>query len=401
MRARIVHVDIDAFFASVEQLRNPHLRGRPVIVGSGVIASCSYEARKYGLHAGMSIRKAQRLCPEVVVLEGRCAIYRCFGEAVFEVCRRTAPQVETHLDEAYCDFSGTEALYGPPVEIGRSLKEKIRAETGLAATVGIGTNRMIAGMAGDAGKPDGLIAVEEGREADFVRDLPVEELPGVGHARLEVFRKLNIATIGEMRKLEKESLEALFGASGAALYERCRGRDGAVISQREVPRTISRETAFHEDTADGREIEGMLYYLLERAAGSMRALGLRCRTVAVYFRHSDDGGDGASRSLPSATEVDGELFTLAASLLGGLYTRRANLHSIGVQLSNFSLGNASQRGLFDGKDVEKRAEVCRCLDRLRHRFGHSAVMVGKTLDALGKLRRDRYGYVLRTPSLTK
>lgn len=397
----ILHVDIDAFFASVEQVRNPRLRGRPVIVGSGVIASCSYEARKHGLHAGMPLSKATKLCPRAVVLEGHYPTYRCFSDRVFEICRQLAPHVETHLDEAYCDLSGMQALYGHPANAGSTLRARVRAETGLSVTVGIGANRMIAKMAASPAKPDGLAIVQAGAEEEFVRDLPIEKLPGVGHSRVKVLRALNIATIGELRALDRDSLQALFGAAGAALHERCRGRDSRVINDEEIPKSLSRETSFHTDTADPVEIEGMLFYLTERAARAMRELGLKCRTVGVHIRYSQSGSERARRSLRFPTASDRELSALARQILNGLYRRRANLHLAGVQLSHFVPDTARQAELFENRGAEKLANLYRCLDRLRRRFGHSVIVVGKSLDALGTQRKDRYGFILRTPSLTK
>ncbi len=397
----ILHADIDAFFASVEQARNPSLRGKPVIVGSGVIASCSYEARKHGLCAAMPLAQARRLCPDAVILEGHYPTYRCFASKVFELCRRVAPHVEAHLDEAYCDLTGTEGIYGHPRNAGRLLKEAILAETGLTVSVGIGSNRMIAKMASSSGKPDGLVAVEPGEEDAFVRDLPVEKLPGVGHARLEVLQKLNIARIGGLRQLDQATLEALFGADGAALYERCRGRDSRVLSQAEIPKSISRETAFHEDTADAAQIEAMLFYLIERAARALRSLGLQAKTVGVHFRYSDGKGERATRSLPQSTGLDSELYELARQLFDGLHTRRASLHSLGIELSRFFRSGERQRGLFEGEKPERLGHLYACLDHLRQRYGHLVVMPGKSLEALGGLKKDRYGFVLRTPCLTK
>ena len=485
MVATILHVDIDAFFASVEQVRNPSLRGKPVIVGSGVIASCSYEARAFGLRAGMPLGQARRLCPDAVVLEGHYPTYRCFASKVFQLCRSVAPQVEAHLDEAYCDLTGAcewsaecgmrsaeckdtaprSSIYGHPSNAGRLLKDAILAETGLTVSVGIGTNRMIAKMAGSSGKPDGLVAVEPGEEDAFVRGLPLEKLPGIGHARLEVLARLNIATIGGLRQLDQATLEALFGADGAALYERCRGRDSRAITEAEIPKSISRETAFHEDTADAAEIEAMLFYLIERAARALRSLGLQARTVGVRIRYSDGKGERASRSLAQPTGLDAELYGLAREILwgkggecgvryaecgmgkdagtpvmkstdgchpqrlplrvpteggptahpqawtleggtprgqkSGIYARRAALHSLGIELSRFSRAGERQRGLFEEEKRDKLGHLYACLDRLRQRYGHLVVMPGKSLEALGGLRKDRYGFVLRTPCLTK
>jgi len=401
MNSCILHVDIDAFFASVEQIRNPALQGKPVIVGSGVIASCSYEARKYGLYAGMPLRKAKKLCPHAEVLEGHYPTYRCFSRRVFECCREIAPHVEELLDEAYCDITGTEALQGPPLKIGRSLKQSVNERTGLTVSVGVGSNRMIAKMAGSSQKPNGLVKVEQGDEEGFIRDLSVKELPGIGRARLKVLRKLNIKTIADLRALDRQSLRVLFGSDGLALHERCRGRDSRVLDENEIPRSISRATSFHEPTSDATEIEGMLYYLLERATRAMRELGLRCGTVGVQIRYSDSGGHQSNRTLPSPTSLDKELFQTARERLWKLYTRRASLHSIGVKLSNFSTGGQLQGQLFDQQTPDKLARLYSCLDRLRQKFGHSVIVAGKSFEAGKNLDGDRYGYRLRTPSLTK
>jgi DNA polymerase-4 len=260
---------------------------------------------------------------------------------------------------------------------------------------------MIAKMAGSSQKPDGLVKVEQGSEESFVRDLPVENLPGVGRSRLKVLRKLNVKTIGDLRALDRQSLQVLFGADGLALHERCRGRDSRVIDESEIPQSISRATSFHEPTSDATEIEGMLYYLLERATRAMRRLGLKCGTVGVHIRYSDSGGQQSSRTLPSATSLDKELFGTARERLWKLYTRRASLHGIGVRLSNFSAGGQLQGQLFDRQDPDKLARLYSCLDRLRQKFGHSVIVAGKSFEAGKKLDGDRYGYRLRTPSLTK
>ncbi|HEY6866193.1 MAG TPA: DNA polymerase IV, partial [Candidatus Eisenbacteria bacterium] len=197
--AAILHVDIDAFFAAIEQQRDPRLKGQPVIVGAGVIASCSYEARAFGLRAGMRLSDARRLCPRAVILEGHAQVYRCFAEEIFARCRALAPAVETYLDEAYCDLSGTERLHGDLLEAARGLKRDIRAATGLTVTCGLGPNRMLAKLAGKTVKPDGLARVTAAEADDFMREQPVERVPGVGHAHARTLRSMNIRTAGEMR----------------------------------------------------------------------------------------------------------------------------------------------------------------------------------------------------------
>ena len=206
-----------------------------------------------------------------MILEGHTQVYRCFADDIFGRCRRFAPSVETYLDEAYCDLSGTERLHGVLAVAVRALKDEILDGTGLTVTCGIGPNRMLAKLIGKTVKPDGLASIEA-RDADaFLRDLAVEQLAGVGHAYAEVLRSMNLRTIGDMRVLPIDVLEALFGANGRLLFERCRGRDTAPVSEREIPLTISRETSFHRDTADRVEIEGMLEYLLGRARAARHA----------------------------------------------------------------------------------------------------------------------------------
>ena len=401
MKPCILHVDIDAFFASVEQRRNPRLRGKPVIVGSGVIASCSYEARRRGLRAGMPLHTARRLCPDAVILEGHCATYRCFAEQIFEQCRRISPNIETYLDEAYCDLTGTEGVHGHPLDAGRALKQMVKAQTGLSVTVGIGPNKMIAKMAGSSVKPDGLAMVREEDAEQFIRNLPVEKLPGVGHATHQTLRKLNIATVGELWQLSRESLAVLFGANGPVLYERCRGRDTRAVNEREIPVSISRETTFHRETASLREIRAMLSYLAERAARAMRGLGLQCGKVKLHIRYSDLMDRTCEQALPRSTALDRDVYHAALRLLERLHSRRVSLRLTGVTLSGFSPVGLRQQDIFNPEQEAKLADLYRCLDQLRRRFGHSIIVSGNSADLLGKLRQDSYGYILRTPSLTK
>lgn len=401
MNPCILHLDLDAFFASVEQIRNPSLRGKPVIVGSGCIASCSYEARRFGLTAGMSIREAMRLCPRALVLKGDQRVYHAFAERVFEACRGVSPAVETYLDEAHCDLTGTSRINGSPLEAGSRLKVLIQERTGLTVTVGIGTNRMIARLAGKAAKPDGLAAVEPGSEASFIADRPVRELPGVGRRTGELFSKLNIETVADLRAVPRPALRQLLGEPGEVLYERCRGRDPRAVSQREVPRSVSRETAFHYPTAAESEIEAMLYYLTERAARFLRGRGLEARTVGVRIRYSDFRGAAASATLAAPTALDPTLFHTAARLLRSLRSRRVSLRLVGLRLEGLRLAEATQGDLMEEDAEAARRQLVAGLDRVRSRYGHSAVVVGRSIRLLGALEQNPDGFVLRTPSLTK
>ena len=397
----ILHVDIDAFFAAIEQQRDPRLRGRPVIVGAGVIASCSYEARRFGLKAGMTLSEAKRLCPQAVILEGHAQVYRCFAEEIFARCREVAPAVETYLDEAYCDLTGTERLHGDPLAAARRLKRAVREATGLTVTCGLGPNRMLAKLVGKTVKPDGLARVAAAEAEAFMRDLPVEKVAGVGHAHARTLRSMNVRTAGEMRALPVETLERLFGAPGRLLYERCRGRDTAAVTAREVPLSISRETSFHRDTADLREIEGMLEYLTGRACRTARELGIRPRTVAVRLRYGDGEGDEQARSLRQPSDADPVVLALALETLARLFTRRVALHLVGLALSNFSRAGGEQGALFEEREAGRRAALYRAFDGVRSAFGHGVLVSGRALYLKGRLEEDEHGFVLRTPSLTK
>jgi len=397
----ILHVDIDAFFAAIEQQRDPRLQGRLVIVGACVIASCSYEARAFGLKAGMALTEARRLCPQAVILEGHAQIYRCFADEIFAACRRVAPAVETYLDEAYCELTGTERLHGDPLAAAAALKREVRDKTGLTVTCGVGPNRMLAKLIGKTVKPDGLARIEAADAEAFLTALPVEKLMGVGGAHAKTLRSMNVRTIGEMRALTPEILVALFGAPGRMLHERCRGRDTAAVTEREVPLSIGRETSFARDTADRTELEGMLEYLAGRACRAARELGIRPRTVSVHLRYSDGESAEQARSLQVPSDADPVVIASAHERLRHLFTRRVALHGLGITLSNFVPAAAEQGALFDEREAGRRAALFHAFDGVRQAFGHGVLVSGKALHLKGRLEEDEHGFVLRTPSLTK
>jgi len=397
----VLHVDIDAFFAAIEQRLDPRLAGRPVIVGAGVIASCSYEARRFGLRAGMRLSEARQRCPEVVILAGHAQTYRCFAENIFGLCRTFSPAVETYLDEAYCDLTGTARLHGDALGAAARLKREILGATGLTVTCGVGPNRMLAKLIGKTVKPDGLAEIAASEAEEFLTSRAVDQLAGVGHAHARTLRSMNVHTIGEMRALPADVLAALFGAPGRLLYERCRGRDTAPVHEREIPVSISRETSFHRDTAERAEIDGMLEYLASRACRTMRELGVVARTVAVRLRYSDNEGAERERTLPAADDADPAVIEAARALLGALFTRRVALHAVGLVLSNFVPAGATQGALFEEREAGRRAALYRAFDRVRGAYGHGVLVSGRALHLKGRLEEDAHGFRLRTPSLTK
>jgi DNA polymerase-4 len=400
MDQQVLHLDIDAFFASVEQLRNPRLKGKPVIVGSGCIASCSYEARKYGLYAGQSLCEAKRLCPKAVVLEGNYSVYRCFANRIWKICRTFCPSVDTYLDDAYLDLTGTEHLYPDLKKSAAKLKSNIKRETELSVTVGVGPTRIVARMASKSAKPDGLRLVEPSEVLPFLARFAVDKLPGVGHKTSEVLKRLNIYTVGELRNLPRDGLEALFGKLGIAIYDRCRGLDTMITNKKEIPHSISRETTFHKETTNRAEIEGMLYYLTERIGSTLRQLGCAAKTVHLKIRYGDFEGENASQSLPEATDVDEEIHRAVVGILNRIYTRRVALRHIAISVSRILLSEKGRRSLFETGE-ERAHRLLSAIDEIRGRFGFSAITVGKAINLLGNLKQDSYGYVLRTPSLTK
>lgn len=398
----IIHVDVDAFFASVEQLLIPSLHHRPVVVGSGCIASCSYEARRLGLHAGMSLARARRLCPQAVILPGRYGRYRCFAERIWAVCRRTCLSLETYLDEAYGEIPAPSALSGTdPLSLGRRLQEEVATEVHLPVSIGLAANRMLAKMASHSAKPGGVRWIRADQVEAFLSPLPVEELLGVGGKTAALLGDLNVKTVADLRQLPQAVLVGMLGQRGAVLYERCRGRDVALPHSRpRPPRSISRETTFHQPCCRPEAIRGMLFYLLERAMRTTRQAHLLVGTVELTVRYDDWKEHVGARTLVEPTDNDDEAFAVVSSLLDRLHSRRVALRHVGVVLSHFRPAAARGR-LMEPPDRSARRRLYGTIDTIRHRFGHAAVVTGEALHLLGHLEQDDYGFVLRTPSLTK
>jgi len=398
----ILHVDVDAFFASVEQLLIPALRNRPVVVGSGCIASCSYEARRFGLRAGMSLAQARRLCPSAVFLPGQQHVYRCFAEHIWRICRRYTIALETYLDEAYGEATGMPILRrGDPPALGRQLQKEALEAAGLPVSVGLAANRMLAKIASRSVKPRGVAWIAPGQERAFLDALPIEKLLGAGPKTAEKLRDMNIHTVGGLRALPRGILRSMFGQRGEVLYERCRGRDVQAVGHgTPAPKTISRETTFHQPTCDRREIRGMLYYLLERAMRTVRLTGLLARCVELSIRYDDFKEIAARRSLSAPAADDAEVFQAVSGMLDRLYRRRVALRHVGIVLSQFSPKGA-EGNLFEPLARSRRRSLYAAVDKIRDRWGHAAVVSGKSIELLGRLQQNDYGFVLRTPSLTK
>jgi DNA polymerase IV len=393
-----MYLDIDAFFPSVEQARFPSLRGRPVIVGSGVVASSSYEARRRGISTGMAIAQAVRVCPEAVVLKGHQHTYASFAQHVFDRCRELTPAAEAYLDEIFCDLTGTPASRRDPAVLGNSLRTTLKAEVGLGVTIGFASNRMLAKLAAKDVKPGGVAVVAPGSEADFMRERPVGDILGIGHKTAEMLRQINITHVKHLRRFPLPYLERLLGRNALLIYERVRGRDPYVAPS--FPRSISRETSFTRDTTDLREILATLYYLTERACRAARTVHALPGRIHVKARYGDGSYETASRPHRESSVVDRTVFAVAAGIFTAIH-RRCRVRLVGVVLSALTPGDDSQEALYDGPEERRLGDLYRSLDTIRAKFGHSSVIVGRSVDLMGRLERDSYGYILRTPSLTK
>jgi DNA polymerase-4 len=394
-----VHVDVDAFFASVEQLLIPALRNRPVIVGSGVIASCSYEARAFGLHAGMPLHEAKKRCPQAIVLAGEYPIYRCFAEHVWDVCRRFTISLETFLDEAFGEATGLDRLHGRADQLGKKLRQAVADEVRLPVSVGLAGNRMLAKLASGSAKPRGARWIAPGEEADFLAPLPIGKLPGVGRKTERKLRDMNVRRVGDLRRLSRAELRTMFAGRGELLYDRCRGADPQPPRRREVPRTLSRETTFQRPQCDPGQIRGMLWYLLERGMRTARRADLRVGRVELSIRYEDWASATAGRTLDEPTESDEEAFAAVTDLLDRLHRRRVALRHVGVVLSRLTRKAAGR--LFEPAARPRQRKLHRAVDAIRSRYGHAAVVHGKSIALLGELEQNDYGFILRTPSLTK
>ena len=378
MQRWILHIDMDAFFASVEQLDDPSLRGLPVVVGGtsdrSVVSAASYEARKYGVRSAMSIVKARKLCRDLVIVPGRMGRYKEISRAVMAVLGEFSPLVEqASVDEAYLDGTGLERLFGPVEELGRRIKERVREVTGLTCSVGAAPVRFLAKIASDLDKPDGLSVIYPEMVEGFLRDLPVGKVPGVGKKLVEELARLSVRTCGDILRRDRAWWEKKIGKYGGALHDRARGVDPNGVEPGGEAKSCSAENTFMEDTSDREELTRWLLAQSERVGADLRAHGYRGRTVTLKVKYADFTQITRSRSLGSRTDNTAVIFETARELLAELELRRA-VRLIGVGVSNFE-ARARQVLLFEEPEAvrEETSPLDRAVDRVRERFGSSAV----------------------------
>lgn len=394
MPPRILHVDLDAFFVEVCRQRHPELRLVDLLVVGGrrdqrgVVQSASYGARKFGIHAGMPIAQATRLCPAATFFQGDFAHYREASRAARRVLLRHSPTVVmASLDEAYLDFAGTERLY--PVSLlpaAERIRNDMRRETGLDCSIGIGPNRMVAKLASDYAKPRGLMEIRAGWEEGFLAGLPLRALPGIGPKAAERLASRGLTEVVQVQGMAIEELQRLVGDQARDLKFRAHGHGGTALSRDRLPKSISRETTLVRDSTDAGRLEALLALFAAQVAAQLREEGLAARTVTLKLRHGDFHTVTRRSTLTQPTDLDVELFHAARELFRSAFDearrRRQGVRLLGVAATNLVPGVPAD--LFEAPDRTRQRELTAAMDKVRAKYGFDAVAMGKVFEA-----RDR------------
>jgi DNA polymerase-4 len=382
--ASILHVDMDAFFVSVELLERPELRGKAVIVGGqpsqrGVVTAASYEARKFGVHSAMPLRTAGRLCPHAVFLDGHHAKYSEWSDRVATILAKFSPVVEmVSIDEAYLDLSGTERLHGPPLAATDKLLRTITRTTGLPCSGGLATTRLVAKVASDQAKPRGLLWVAPGSEARFLAPLSVRKIPGIGEVTERALRALSIEIVEQLAAQRLEKLEQVFGQWGTALYRKARGGDSYEFVIDAEPKSISHNHTFGEDINDAVALTAMLSHLSQKACKRLREAGLATRTLTLTIRYAGFDTYTRAKTLGEPTQLDADIFAVFQNLFREHRDHRRKIRLLGVSLGGLTHG-VEQLDLLSAERRAKLEKLTRATDRLRDRFGFGSVQFGGSL----------------------
>jgi len=379
----ILHVDMDAFFTSVEQRDRPELRGKPVVVGApadkrGVVAAASYEARKFGVHSAMPSRTAYRLCPQAVFLRGDHDKYSRESERVMAVLRQFTPLVEqVSVDEAYLDVTASLRLFGTSEQIAREIKRRVRETTGLTASVGVAPNKFLAKLASDMRKPDGLMVITDADKLDVLRPLPVGRIAGIGKKTEPVFHELGIHTIGDLQRFPVEPLRARLGAWADEVKARALGEDDRPVEPASEAKSISNETTFPENVSDVETLERALRELADEVGRRLRAEGVRARTVQLKLRWSDFTTLTRRATLPDATDDEGQIAGIAIQLMRLELKEPRPVRLVGVGGQNLSR-SPKQLDLLD-RSVNRRDDLNLVADAVRAKFGAKKLRRGGEL----------------------
>jgi DNA polymerase IV len=377
------HLDMDAFFVSVEELFDPSLQGKPVVVGGrpnerGVVSAASYAARRFGVHSAMPLRTAYKLCPQAIFVDGHPERYRECSQQVYRVLRSFSPLVEmASIDEAYLDITGTGRLYGPPLRAAHLLHQRMKEETRLNCSIGIAASRLVAKISSDQAKPNGVLWVMPGHEPAFLAPLDVRKVPGVGKVTEKNLHAFGIRKVGDLARLDEAFLERHFGKWGLALAGKSRGLDAGGWFDTEIgagdgPKSVSHEHTFNEDTADVAQIESTLARLCEMVGRRLRENQLHARTIQLKLRYTDFSTITRAHSVPRATQLDTELFEEIREIFRRNWKPGAAVRLLGVHASGWSEGD-EQLDLLGEEKHEHWKQATAAADRLRDKFGESAV----------------------------
>jgi len=384
----IFHVDLDAFFVSVEQVLNPQLKGKPVIVGGdperrGVAASASYEARPFGIHSGMPSSKARRLCPQVIFIRPNFSLYKDASAKFMKILGDFSPHIEPlGFDEAYLDVTGYEEPYDSRQKLALAIKERIQKELKITASVGIASCKVVAKMASDLCKPDGLLEIVSGEEQAFLNPLPIDKLPGVGKKTERALKEVGITTIGELASLPLDTIERRFGAIGTVLHNYARGIDDREVEVLGEAKSISQELTFARDTLDRNFLEANLHNLCQEVCQELRRQNKKAKCVAIKLRYADFKTITRQVTLKEASDGTQVVFTTAQQLLRKTLAKQEKpIRLIGIRISSL-VGEEKQLPMF-GSGTEKPERLDKAIDKIRSKYGPTAIKTGNGIFSEG------------------
>lgn len=406
MPRRIMHIDLDAFFVSVEQVLNPELKGKPVVVGGkpdrrGVVAAASYEARAFGIHSAMPLATASRLCPQAIFIEGNFAKYREASQKFMAILADFSPYLEPlGIDEAYLDATGFESIHGSIRRMAEKIRKHVKDELGLCASIGIASSKVVAKVASELSKPDGLIEVLPGEERSFLEPLPVAKLPGIGKKSEQILTGLGVNTIGQLAVLPLDVLKSHFGAWGELIHDHANGIGDDKVEPPAEAKSTSRETTFAQDTRDIIFLKSTLRYLSERVGNDLRQKGKLARCVALKLRYADFTTITRQRTLAQAADTDQTIFTAGLKLLENELPREKKaIRLIGIGVANLG-ASGRQRDMLD-LSAQRLEKLNATIDRIRQKYGFTAIQTGRTLRLKDIFPESDEGYTLHTPSLSR
>ncbi len=381
----ILHVDMDAFFASVEQRDRPELRGKPVLVGGdgprGVVAAASYEARKYGIHSAMPSAIAKRLCPHAIFVSGSQGRYGKISKEVFTIFERFTPMIQPlSIDEAFLDVTGTQSLFGSPIEIAKQIRAAVHTEVKLTCSVGVAPNKFLAKLASDMNKPDGLMVIKHDQIHEILDPMPVDKIPGVGPSTVKSLARLGARTIGDIRKLPVSTLRARLGEYGPRLHQLAQGIDDRPVRLDRQAKSISHEHTFETDLKNPDEVRALIARQCEDVARRLRKHKRFARTVTIKVRFGDFETVTRSKTLEYQTNQTSDIHNAARILFDKWASCFRPVRLIGVGVSQLT-EHTDAGGLFDQGRNETQKKVDQIGDQIKERFGKNAVMRGSSLQA--------------------